>query len=1123
MKYILKLYLFAFFLLPCFAEAQSVSEIPILRDSRVLNPVPPAPDMASLEKFGNVEFDKSTGAAAYSIPLHTLHYDGVSIPLQLQYASNGFRPSDIGSFLGMHWTLTGIGGISRSIKGLPDESGYLIDPVDQAFINNTVLTITTHATQGIVKQLNKGMDISQDAYSVNVAGLGGKFFINSQKNFVFSLRTGNKLYYQLTTGPLENTIKFWIIDTKGNRYEFETEEKTTIIAQNGYSRNAVTQHGVTAWKITRIVTAGGKEIFFTYADYTFGYATPSHDVFMSQSVTPAPPDDELNCGCSETYTWTYSANTYLYESKILTSISTANETVEFSYADDAGAANYGKKLTAITVRDHTAAVRKKFEFSYGHYSGDARLKLTEFKAIDMSPAPLAPVKHSFSYYENYPVPSPGTRSIDAHKYFNGASNTHLIVAASYPYQYPGASADRIVRPDYARQTLLKEVTYPSGGKTEFVYEANGNLEQNDIGIGLRVKSLVNKDGDNTVFGRKDFVYRDYQSQSPLLVNNTPFETFPEYVMAAHNCERLVLTSDNQFSSVSNTIPLAEEYYYREVDVLEKGSAADLKTTFRYDALEAMNGDMQVRPVEELYYKSSGSTFSLVSEKIHEYAATGLAAYAHAVLQYAVLPSELFAFKAFPDGPREQCIDFYHGVAQSLPRFQVSIKPKKTTERKYEGAAMLQSITEMTFSSQHDMPLSIKTTDSKGLTLKKEMVYPTEAHLLSDPSLPPAQLTLLSAMVQKNILDPVVFQQVTRGPLPLEGGSNITDASLTLYGHYHNLYYRPQERQDRGTDGSYAITSFLDYDNNGNLLSYRKEHDHAHSFIWDQNKMYPIATAVNAAVRDIFHTSFEDTEGNSTAGDSKTGKKSRTGGYSKALSNLTNGPYILSYWQKSGGHWVFQSAAVTVAGGSYTIDLSGQVDEVRFHPSKAQMSTYTYEPLTGMTSSCDINNRITYYEYDGFGRLSLIRDQDRNVVKTVCYNYAGQPGDCEAPCTDAEPDWQNTAAALRCQLNGQGQHTGYREQEQRDMNICSPTYNQTQWVAAGFDTDACPLPPDCTSGNCTGNDKKCIDNVCQTGAKICTSSVRINQTTWLVTYHYKWSDDTVSPDYQEYGPACLDFE
>ncbi|WP_315822488.1 hypothetical protein [Paraflavitalea speifideaquila] len=40
----------------------------------------------------------------------------------------------------------------------------------------------------------------------------------------------------------------------------------------------------------------------------------------------------------------------------------------------------------------------------------------------------------------------------------------------------------------------------------------------------------------------------------------------------------------------------------------------------------------------------------------------------------------------------------------------------------------------------------------------------------------------------------------------------------------------------------------------------------------------------------------------------------------------------------------------------------------------------------MTSQCDANNRITYYEFDAFGRLKIIRDEYKNVLKTIDYQY-----------------------------------------------------------------------------------------------------------------------------------------
>ncbi len=58
-----------------------------------------------------------------------------------------------------------------------------------------------------------------------------------------------------------------------------------------------------------------------------------------------------------------------------------------------------------------------------------------------------------------------------------------------------------------------------------------------------------------------------------------------------------------------------------------------------------------------------------------------------------------------------------------------------------------------------------------------------------------------------------------------------------------------------------------------------------------------------------------------------------------------------------------------------------------------VTTYTYDPLAGVTSETKINNRTEYYEYDFMSRLTVIRDHDRNILKKICYNYAGMPENC----------------------------------------------------------------------------------------------------------------------------------
>lgn len=1138
-------------------QAQTDPNAQIVRDSRVINPIPPTPEMASLGKFGNISFEKSQGVASHSIPIYTINYDGVSIPLQLQYSSSGFRPSDAGSYLGLHWMLSGAGGISRDIKGQTDENGYLLNSVDQAYINQARLDADSYAGQSVIAQMNNSIDISQDAYTISTTGISGRFFINAQKQFDFSVKTDNKLTYTITTGPISNSIKFWITDVKGNKYEFSEEERTFITSQNGYNRTTVAQDGITSWKLSKITTASGKEILFTYSQYNFSYTNPSQDVFMGRSSANNPPDGTIYCGCSQETSLKYGTNGYSFQSKLLTSITTANETVEFTYTDDASASYYQKKLTLIQVKDFNGVVKRKFDFSFGYYNGGNRLKLTEFKSTDPSDANNI-AKYSFNYYEDYTTPDIMSKSIDAYKFFNGASNTHLIVSSEA--EFPGPSADRSVRPLYAQQTLLKELVYPTKGKTKFVYEANGDVASNNLGAGLRVKELVNYN-DNVITDRKVFVYRQYQGPR-LLLNNIPYNVYTDYsIPDASQCRRIVLTSDNQYGEVQNTIPVPTDFYYKEVDELVKGASNDIKSTFKYAAQDSMMvGDQQVRPIQELQYRYEGGSYILIREKLLEYETTGISAYSNQISQFAVLPGVLNGYVAFTDGSA-WCTTYYGGIAQSYPRYRSTLRLKKITNKDYQGSNYLQTITEITYGNSHELPRYVKTTDGKGVSLEKVLLYPTEASVVINPALTPSQVNIFNAMATKNMIDFVIAEEVRRGPHVPSPGTNVIDGARTIYGNFNSTYYLPDEIYDRQKDGTYyRVHKFLGYDVNGNLLSSQPEADAVTSYIWDFKRMYPIAQATNALQKDIFHTSFEDADGNSTIGDCKAGKKSRTGGYTKSLTGLTNGSYVLSYWQKSGSNWTLQSSSVTISSGSYTISLSGQVDEVRFHPVLAKMITYTYEPLIGMISQADIKNQYSYYEYDGLARLLLIRDEDKNIRKKFCYNYNGQPETCPyvassqwqstgltrcQPCPvnpayitniqehqekDMNPssptyntyrwvsdgvnsnclpaaDWQNTTTALRCQLSG-GVNTGYQEQEQRDMNPCSPTYNQVRWTQAGYNTTACPLYV-CNGSNCSGNDKKCINNVCQTGTLVCVSSVKINKTTWQCTWKYCFSDGSLS--------------
>ena len=145
--------------------------------------------------------------------------------------------------------------------------------------------------------------------------------------------------------------------------------------------------------------------------------------------------------------------------------------------------------------------------------------------------------------------------------------------------------------------------------------------------------------------------------------------------------------------------------------------------------------------------------------------------------------------------------------------------------------------------------------------------------------------------------------------------------------------------------------------------------------------------------NVFHTSFEEDGVSST--NPKTGNKVWQGALQLATPSQP-GKYILSYWliRSPSAQWVYQEQVLdyttTTPPNQITVGQSGDIiDELRLYPVDAQMTTYTYDPVVGITSMTDAKNMTTYYEYDSSQRLMNIKDKDGNIIKSYTYHYQGQ--------------------------------------------------------------------------------------------------------------------------------------
>jgi hypothetical protein len=219
------------------------------------------------------------------------------------------------------------------------------------------------------------------------------------------------------------------------------------------------------------------------------------------------------------------------------------------------------------------------------------------------------------------------------------------------------------------------------------------------------------------------------------------------------------------------------------------------------------------------------------------------------------------------------------------------------------------------------------------------------------------------------------------------------------------------------DSRYENESSINY-TNGNITQLLPKNGVPIAYLWGYANQYPIATVSNASEVAIAYTSFEEGAlGGFTiastvrnAANAFTGKQTYTltsGAISKT--GLPAGKeYLLTYFTKNtSGATVLANGTVAIGGTllftttngwrcyqhvlpttTTSVTISGTIiiDELRLHPKEAQMTSYTYTLLLGITSSNTNNSRINFFEYDALQRLKLVRDLDGNIVKKTDYQY-----------------------------------------------------------------------------------------------------------------------------------------
>jgi YD repeat-containing protein len=225
-----------------------------------------------------------------------------------------------------------------------------------------------------------------------------------------------------------------------------------------------------------------------------------------------------------------------------------------------------------------------------------------------------------------------------------------------------------------------------------------------------------------------------------------------------------------------------------------------------------------------------------------------------------------------------------------------------------------------------------TTISGGATREKSCRYPFTGNTNFTLWLTAGEITNKNGLLKKNCLQPL---EVVDSLKPV---GSMVSAQKVIYNNFNSsdLHINQVRNYTSLTDST--VLNFTNYDLKGNLREQYKTSGQKEVYLWGYKGQYPVAKIIGS---DFLTDS--------------------------ALVNqsILDNPV--------------SDSALRVELDSIRIGLIG---------TKAMVTTYTYNPLIGMTSATDPSGKTLYYEYDALGRLIVIRDANNNIIKKMEYKLAG---------------------------------------------------------------------------------------------------------------------------------------
>ncbi|MCS3557656.1 MULTISPECIES: DUF5977 domain-containing protein [unclassified Sphingobacterium] len=982
--------------------------------------IPPSPTANSLLRLSDIPVDFSSGQANLEVPLYTIKSGSLVHPIGLRFLSDGCKVDKNSSILGQDWTLSAGGVLSRLIRDEPDDL-VLASRKTPNYYRNLISQIKTG--QSYVTELNNELnyDMAYDIFNYHVnSGISSKFIVDKKSNKVLAKHlTSSSDSISITgTGAFDGAR---IVSPEGLIYVFGAAPNS------GYTEYKSGTMRPSSWWLAMVISPNLQDtISFSYKKQFQTVSSVSDQLIIRDelenfvSITPSDGElyDVLNNGSTPKLLSESFSN--IYETCYLSEIKFKEGVVRFNVKNE----NSILILESMEILDKSNSQFRKIDFntSFFYRPDNTPSDFVKLDSIKIKSVGVKDEVYAFNYFYNkqlgLPTGNSKLRSKDWGGYYNGNSSS-LIPSNPYVTTWYSGLPPGNRRPnlEYTKQGMLKQIIYPTKGSVNFIYGSNKYTQgydfQQDInpeGIapGLRIERIFHMDvqGD-TVLSKileyskgqltMDYDIRYYANQKYL--HSSTIGSLKRITLSPSYRERIIY---------SDLMPQISHFVSPGVNY---GKVREIRN----------NGALRIG-YTDYFFSPPSFIFVIPTIGVSSYSFSGDPANASPAafyggssnfynykmkykpyVNYNLTKKMIFESPSPTSIKLKQVVDINYQLFNNQITYETTVNQLNFIKNSNEDL----NTGYFNMISTSDMATGIYAVDSVELYSGAYKAISEKTINYSDVGVDSSISNVLYEYSNPKYLFPSsIAVDRSDGRIHLQklkyafDFSNITSLEplsqgiLTL--SKKNIVSIPIETSSFIRKGNplvnYLVTSEVDEYDASSLLVKRKFKD-----ILTAPIIIPSTTTVTNGkvvlnylekVSEVirYNLAFKITEFKEKDQSSTTILWGYRNQYPIAeLKNCTFAEVLN----------VIGQPTIDVLNTDLVTDelINNTIKTLRSALTKAQVSTFIYKPLIGMTSRTDANGYTEYYGYDGFGRLVYIKDFDGNLLKTFCYNYSGQQVDC----------------------------------------------------------------------------------------------------------------------------------